>query len=43
VLEKLIEHDLRLTAALQFNDDAHAIAVAFIADITYVVDDLVVY
>ena len=43
VLEQLVEHDLRLAAALQFDHNAHAVAVAFIADIAYVVDDLVVY
>src|SRR5580704_12998069 len=42
VLEQLVKHDLGFAAALEFNDDAHAVAIAFIADIAYVVDDLVV-
>ena len=42
VLEELVEHDLGLAAALEFDDDAHAVAVAFVADVGDVVDDLVV-
>ena len=42
VLEELVEHDLRLGAALQLDHDAHAVAVALIADVRDVVDDLVV-
>ena len=33
VLIKLVEHDLGLAAALQFNDNAHPVAIAFIADV----------
>ena len=42
VLEELIEYDLRLGSALEFDHDAHSIAVAFIAHIGNVVDGLVV-
>ena len=43
VLEELVEHDLRLAAALQLDDDAHAVAVALVADVADLVDDLVVH
>ena len=43
VLVELVEHDLRLRAALEFDDDAHAVAVALIAHVADVVDDLVVH
>src|SRR5208337_2593048 len=43
VLEELIEYDLRLGAALKFDDDAHTVAVALVANIADVVDDLVVH
>src|SRR5580704_3203444 len=42
VLVELIEHDLGFGAALQFDDNAHAVAIAFIANIRNVFDDLVV-
>src|SRR5208282_6310 len=43
VLVELVEHDLRLGAALQFNHDAHAVAIAFVANVGNVLDDLVVH
>src|SRR5579862_8297857 len=43
VLEQLIENDLRLSPALKLNHNAHAVPVRLITDVTYVVDDLVVY
>ena len=42
VLVELVEHDLRLRAALELDDDAHAVAVALVAHVADVVDDLVV-
>ncbi len=42
VLEELVEHDLRFGAALEFDHDAHAVAVALVADVGNVVDDFVV-
>ena len=42
MLEQLIQDDLRFAAALEFDHDAHAVAIAFIADIAYVVDNLVI-
>ena len=42
VLEELVEHELRFAAALEFDHDAHAVAVALVADVGDVVDDLVV-
>ena len=39
VLEELVEHDLRFGAALEFDHDAHAVAIAFIANVGDVVDD----
>ena len=32
VLVELVEHDLRFCAALQLDDDAHAVAVALVAE-----------
>ena len=42
VLEELVEHDLGLGAALEFDDDAHAVAIAFVANVGDVFDVLVV-
>src|SRR5216684_1054732 len=42
VLEELVENDLRLGAALQLDDDAHAVAIAFVADVRNVFDVFVV-
>jgi hypothetical protein len=42
VLEELVEHDLRLGSALEFDHDAHAVAIAFVANVGDVVDGLVV-
>ena len=41
MLEELIEDDLVLGAAFEFDDDAHAVAVGLIADVGDLVDDLV--
>ncbi len=38
VLEELVEHDLRLDIALEFDDDAHAVAVGFVAQVGDVFD-----
>ena len=43
VLVELVEHDLRLRAALQLDDDAHSVAVALVAHVADVVHDLVVH
>src|SRR5258708_14735286 len=43
VFEELVENDLRLGGALEFNHDAHAVAVAFVAHVGDVFDVLVVY
>ena len=43
VLVELVEHDLRLRAALELDDDAHAVAVALVAHVADVVDDLFVH
>ena len=43
VLVELIQHNLRLRAALQLDDDAHAVAVALIADVADLLDDLLVH
>ncbi len=43
VLVELIEDDLGLGAAFQFNNDAHAVAIAFVANVGDVFDDLVVH
>ena len=40
-LEKFVEDDLRLFVALHFNDDAHAVAVAFVANVADAFDLLV--
>ena len=42
MLEELVEHDLRLAAALQFNHDAHSIAIGFITNVADIFDGLVV-
>ncbi len=42
VLVELVEHDLRFGAALQFDDDAHTVAIGLIANVADVVDDLIV-
>ena len=42
VLVELVEHDLMLRAALELDDDAHAVAVGLVANIGDVVDDLFV-
>ena len=42
VLEELVENDLRLGAALEFDDDAHAVAIALIANVGNVFDVFVV-
>ncbi len=42
VLVELVEHDLRLRAALELDDDAHAVAVALVAHVADVVDDFFV-
>ncbi len=42
VLEELVENDLRLGAALKFDDDAHAVAIALVADVGDVFDVFVV-
>ncbi len=43
VLVELVEHNLRLRAALELDDDAHAVAVALIAHVADVVNDFVVH
>ena len=40
VLEELVEHDLRFGAALELDHNAHAFAVALVADVGDVVDGL---
>src|SRR5258706_3207314 len=42
VLVELVEDDLRLGSALEFDDDAHAIAIAFVAQVGDVFDGLIV-
>src|SRR5947209_9434243 len=42
VLEKLVEHELRLAATLQLDHDAHAVAVALVANVRDVFDVLIV-
>ena len=42
VLVELVEDDLGLRAALELDDDAHAVAIGFVAHVADVVDDLVV-
>ena len=43
VLEELVQHELGLAVALQLDYDAHAVAIAFVADVGDVVDDLVIH
>ncbi len=43
VLIELIEHELRFAIAFQFDDDAHSVAIAFVADVGNRVHDLVVH
>ena len=43
VLEELVEHELRLAVALELDHDAHAVAIAFVANVGDVIDDLVVH
>ena len=40
---QLVQHHLRIGAHLQVNDDAHALAVAFIIDVADAVDTLILY
>ena len=42
MLIELVENDLGFGAALQFNDDAHAVAIALVAHVADFVDDLFV-
>ena len=42
VLEELVENDLRLGAALEFDHDAHAVAIALVANVGDVFDFFVV-
>ena len=42
VLEKLVQNDLRFGAALEFDDDAHAVAIALIANVRNIVNRLFV-
>ena len=42
VLEELVEHDLRFGAALELDHDAHAVAIAFVANVGDVVDGLLI-
>ena len=39
VLVELVEHNLRLRAALELNDDAHAVEVALVAHVADLVND----
>ena len=43
MLEELIEYDLGLGSALQFDHDAHAIAIALVANIGDIVDRLLIH
>ena len=43
VLVKIVQDDFRLLAALQLEDDAQAVAIAFIADVGNAFDLLVVH
>ena len=43
VLEELVKHELGLAVALELDYDAHAVAVAFVADVGDVIDDLVIH
>src|SRR5438477_1848570 len=42
VLEELVENDLRLGPAFEFDDDAHAVAIGFVANVGDVFDLLIV-
>ena len=42
VLEELVQNNLRFGSALEFDDDAHAVAIAFVADVGDVFDVFVV-
>ncbi len=42
VLEELVQDDLRFGSALEFDDDAHAVAIAFVANVGDVFDVFVV-
>src|ERR1019366_586139 len=42
VLVELVQHDLRLRSTLELDDDAHAVAIALVADVRDFVDDLFV-
>jgi hypothetical protein len=39
VLEQLVQHDIGIGIDFQFDDDAHAVAVGFIADLGNILDD----
>ncbi len=41
MLVELVQHNLRLRAALELDDDAHAVAIALVAHVADVVDDFV--
>ena len=43
VLVELVENDLRFGGALEFDDDAHAVAIALVANVGDVVDDFFVH
>ena len=43
VLVEVVEHDLADLAALQLDDDAHAVAIGLVADIRDALDDLVAH
>jgi len=43
VLEELVENELGLAVALEFDHDAHAVAVTLVADVRNRVNDLVIH
>ena len=43
MLVELVEHNLRLRATFQFDDDAHAVAIALVAHVADVIDYFVVH
>jgi hypothetical protein len=43
VLVELVQHDLRLRATLELDDDAHAVPVGLVAHVADVIDDLLVH
>ena len=43
VLEELVEHDLRFGSALEFDHNAHAVAIAFVANVGNVVNGFFVH